>query len=415
MIKIAKYSFGVGDRFGHQARAQLRAMKSIKEAGVTVIPVWNKSFREHSLIGTKPGDTRAAAVAAVEAERWTDGYFLDADHINLNNVAGFLDSCDFFTLDVAEQIGKEVDGKEIESFVERQSALIGKHKLPGGLEIELDREAIVAVAKRYLAAIQAAGNLYRHIVAEKGSVPFVTEVSMDETVAPQTPNELLVILAGLAEEKVPLQTIAPKFTGEFHKGVDYIGDPQKFAAEFDADVSVVKYAIERFKLPESLKLSVHSGSDKFSIYPFIKASLRKYDAGVHVKTAGTSWLEEIIGLAAAGGAGLELAKRIYRFALPHFDALCAPYATVVSIERDKLPTADEVDGWSSADFVNALEHEQSNPKFHSEFRQFVHVSFKIAAELGSEYTDALKAHEETISKYVANNLFERHLKPLFID
>lgn len=415
MIELAKYSIGVGDRFGHQVSAQIQAVKAIRKQGVTVIPIWNKSFREHSLTGTKPLDTRNAADAGVAAERWTEDYFVDADHITMENVESFVSPCDFFTLDVAGAIGKPAAQDECEAFVARHSGLVGKLRLPGKqAELTIDQATLLSVAERYLMAIREAGNLYRHIAEVRKDAPFVTEVSMDETVSPQTPAELLIILAGLAEENILLQTVAPKFSGEFHKGIDYIGDPNVFALEFDADISVIRYAIEHFGLPRSLKLSVHSGSDKFSLYPHIAASLKRHDAGVHIKTAGTSWLEEIIGLAATGGEGLALVKKIYRLALPQYEVLCKPYSTVISIRHERLPSADEVDKWSSEKLVSALEHESSNKFFNSDFRQFIHISFKIAAELGTEYTDALKEHTAIIGEHVTHNILERHLKPIFL-
>ncbi len=127
-------------------------------------------------------------------------------------------------------------------------------------------EQVTAVANKYLAAVQKAGVIYRYIAERKGSTPFATEVSMDETDSPQTPAELLVILAALADEKIPLQTIAPKFTGRFNKGVDYVGDVAQFEKEFADDLAVIAHAVKQYHLPQNLKLSVHSGSDKFSIY-----------------------------------------------------------------------------------------------------------------------------------------------------
>ncbi|MFX9150233.1 tagaturonate epimerase family protein, partial [Acinetobacter baumannii] len=85
----------------------------------------------------------------------------------------------------------------------------------------------------------------------------------------------------LAAEGIPLQTIAPKFTGRFNKGVDYVGDVRQFEKEFNDDLAVIAFAVKAFGLPASLKLSVHSGSDKFSIYPAIRKALRRIDAGVH--------------------------------------------------------------------------------------------------------------------------------------
>ena len=156
---------------------------------------------------------------------------------------------------------------------------------------------------------------------------------------------MLLILAALADEGVPVQTIAPKFTGRFNKGVDYVGDLAQFEKEFRDDLAVIAFAVGKFGLPANLKLSVHSGSDKFSLYPIMRRAIRDTGAGLHLKTAGTTWLEEVIGLAEAGGDGLALAKEIYAKALAKKDELCAPYATVIDIDAAKLPTAETVNGW----------------------------------------------------------------------
>src|SRR5258708_21896200 len=161
---------------------------------------------------------------------------------------------------------------------------------------------------------------------------------MDETDSPQTPPELLIILAALADEKVHAQTIAPKFTGRFNKGVDYVGDLAQFEREFHDDLAVIAHAIARYGLPANLKLSVHSGSDKFSLYPIIRRTLPKFGAGLHIKTAGTTWLEELIGLAEAGGVWLAFAKEIYAGAIGHLDEFCAPDASVIALDQPKLPT-----------------------------------------------------------------------------
>ena len=131
---------------------------------------------------------------------------------------------------------------------------------------------IESIARKYLYAVQEAGKVYRHIEQTKGAGTFVPEVSMDETDQPQTPVELLFILAAIGAERIPVQTIAPKFTGRFNKGVDYVGDVTQFAREFNDDLAVIAFGIAEFGLPANLKLSVHSGSDKFSIYPAIRAA-----------------------------------------------------------------------------------------------------------------------------------------------
>lgn len=414
-MQLPKYSLGMGDRFAHQARAQLQACVLAAEAGVDIAPVWNKSNREHLIIGSEPAGTRAAADAAVQALDWTKPYFLDADHINLTTYERFVQPCDFFTIDVADNIGQKSDDEEIAKFVEGHPELIGSIAIPGVAEpFQIDRAFVERTAKQFLAAVQHAAEIYRTIAAAKGNEDFVAEISMDETDSPQTPPELLVILAAVADEKLPIQTIAPKFTGRFNKGVDYVGDVQQFAKEFRDDIATIAYAVERYGLPANLKLSVHSGSDKFSIYQAIRDALRDTCAGVHVKTAGTTWLEEVIGLAEAGGNALELACDIYAEAYAHADELCAPYATVIDIDRAKLPLPSEVEAWTSEQYVRALRHNDADPDYNPDFRQLLHVGFKVAAKMGARYTDALQANEAVIARNVTENLFERHIRPLFL-
>ena len=237
---------------------------------------------------------------------------------------------------------------------------------------------------------------------------------MDETDSPQTPPELLIILAPPAQENVPVQTIAPKFTGRFNKGVDYVGDADQFEKEFSDDLAVIAFAVKKYGLPANLKLSVHSGSDKFSIYGPIRRCLEKTGAGLHIKTAGTTWLEELIGLAEADGDGLALAKDVYAQAFEHKDALCEPYASVIDIDYAKLPAPEEVQGWTASQYVNALRHDPKHPEFNASVRQLLHVGYKIAAKMGDRYLNMLVECEESISRNVTDNLYERHLKPLFL-
>lgn len=378
-MKIGKYSFGIGDRFAHEGVNQLKALIAAERRfGVHFTPVWNKSNREHTIIGTEPASTRAEADAAVKALGYSDAYFCDADHINLTNVDRFIDACDFFTVDVADYIGKAG-----------------------------------SMSERYLPAVKEAGRIYRHIAERKGAENFVTEVSMDEVDVAQTPDEVKFILTELAKENVPLQTFAPKFTGRFNKGVDYVGDLAQFEKEFEEDLKVIAWAVKELGLPENLKLSIHSGSDKFSIYPIMGRLIRKYDAGIHIKTAGTTWLEEIIGLSLADPAALALAKKIYRIALTRMDELTVPYATVIDVDKSKLPDPDAVDGWDAQTFAKTLRHDESEPLYNPSFRQLVHVSFKVAAELKDEYIPALERSADVIGREIEANIGDRHIKLLF--
>ena len=414
-LELPRFSIGVGDRFAHQAKAQLQACIMAADAGVEVVPVWNKSNREHMIIGSEPSATRAAADAAVKELGWTKPYFLDADHINLKTVGRFLDPCDFFTLDVADLIGQPAEPADVDAFLAKHHELIGEVVIPHIDEpFKTDRAFVEGVANKFLAAVKHAGEIYRLLVENKGAGRFVPEVSMDETDYPQTPVELLIILAMIADEHIPIQTIAPKFTGRFNKGVDYVGDVPQFTKEFNEDIAAIAFAIKTYGLPKNLKLSVHSGSDKFSIYKSIHDATIKFGVGVHLKTAGTTWLEEVIGLAEAGGNGLVIAKEVYSEAYAHADELCAPYATVINIDPAALPTPEEVNGWTSDQFTGALRHVQSNPAYNQSLRQLIHVGFKVAAKMGRRYLDALEANEEVVAKNVTTNLFERHIKPVFL-
>jgi hypothetical protein len=415
MKTLGKYSFGIGDRFSHEGKAQLSAL--IEGAGkfpFEFVPVWNKSNREHQIIGTEPSDTRREADEAVKALGYGKSYFVDADHINMNNVDRFVDSSDFFTIDVADYIGKPADATSTAEFVKNNMKYSGTLRIPGIEEpFSVDRNLLEILAGKYLFAAQEAGRIYRHIADRKGADNFVTEVSMDEVDAPQTPIEIFFILSALAQEGIPAQTIAPKFTGRFNKGVEYVGDTAQFEKEFREDLLVIDFAVKEFGLPQGLKLSIHSGSDKFSIYPIMGRLIRQYDKGIHIKTAGTTWLEENIGLALADAKALELAKKIAISALGRMEELCIPYATVIDINPANLPTAEQIASWSGDQYARALRHNQQDPLYNPDFRQLVHVSYKIAAEMSSEFYADLERNADVVAQQVKENILDRHIARLF--
>lgn len=411
MKVLGKYSIGTGDRFGRQGEAQVQAFQKLAALGVQASIVWNKSNREHLIIGTGPEDQRKAADAAIAATGFSGGYCVDADHIGLKTVDRFIPHCDFFTIDVADFIGKPASPARIAAFVAAQGRLTKDSSLP----VPVSLDALERAAAKYLYAIDEAAAVYARIAEGRPDGNFHIEVSLDETDQPQSPAEMAVILAGLAWTGVPVQTIAPKFSGRFNKGVDYVGDVSAFLKEFEDDARVAMWASSALGLPHSLKLSVHSGSDKFSIYPGIGKIVKKLGCGLHLKTAGTTWLEELIGLAEAGSHGLEIAKKVYSGAYARYDELAAPYASVIDISMARLPPPENVMAWDSDAYVAALRHQQSDPRFNPDFRQLLHVGYKVAAELGPEYLDALESCKASIARNVSLNLFERHMKPLFLD
>ncbi len=414
MKSIGKYSIGMGDRFGHQGSYQLKAVMEAEKKGVEITPVWNKSNREHMIIGTEPADVRKEADMVTTNAGFKRQYFVDADHINIDTVDRFIECSDFFTIDVASYIGKQAGNDEIKAFVEGAVKYTGTISIPGLKDqFRISVRDVEDIAKKYLFAAIKAWEIYRKIEKVKGKGNFITEVSMDEVPVPQSPVELFFILKMLGEENIPVQTIAPKFSGRFNKGVDYVGDPGKFAEEFEADLLVIDYAVKEFGLPENLKISVHSGSDKFAIYPYIGDLIRKHNKGIHLKTAGTTWLEEVIGLAESGADALQFVKEVYAKALLKAEELCAPYADVIDINFSSLPSAAEVSSWSGARFASALRHIPGNPEYNPDMRQLIHVGYKLAAMKMDQFADLLVNNSGIVGQCVYDNIYSRHICRLF--
>ncbi len=414
-MNLEKFSFGMGDRFAQEGTAQLEAIQEINNLGIEVIPVWNKSNREHTIIGSSPHSVRQEAVDAVATCRYSGNFYTDADHINADTVDRFIDSHDFFTIDVAHFIGMAPGTDSTRSFIAQYSKYLGKIRIPGIEQpFEVTPSFLGSVANNYLLAVDEVRKIYDHLCAVKGATNFVAEISVDEAGNVQSPLELFFILALLKGKGVDAQTIAPKFSGLFAKGIDYIGNVDSFAREIDQDMAIIRYAADELGMPSNLKLSIHSGSDKFSIYPAIKAAVCKYDAGIHVKTAGTTWLEEVIGLAGSGTEGLNMAKEIYDQSFLRFGELSAPYASVLHIDRCRLPSTGEVKAWNGVRFSEALTHDSRCANYNPHMRQLMHVGYKVAAEMKDGFRSLLHKHSGIIGERVKHNLLERHLKPLFL-
>src|ERR1035437_2258110 len=153
MLTLEKFSLGVGDRFAHQAKAQLQACVMAAARGVTVIPVWNKSNRERGIVGSEPASVRAAAGEAVRQAGWKHAYHVDADHISLETVDRFIEASDFYTLDVAAAIGQPAEADRVEGFTGRHPELLGTVSIPGiGEPFPLDRAALARLLRQYPAA-----------------------------------------------------------------------------------------------------------------------------------------------------------------------------------------------------------------------------------------------------------------------
>ena len=414
MKQLSKYSFGLGDRFGMQGKAQLQALSLAKKKGLNFDAVWNKSYREHQITGTSPESVREEADEAVGSLNWKDPYFVDADHIHLGTVEDFIGSSDFFTIDVASYIGKKASDKALSDFYGKAKRYFGEfEKLDFPVEVkDLDR-FLEQIGMRYVYAVEKAGEIYRLIEQKKGEGNFVAEVSMDEVKDPQTPLEIFFILMLLSDAQVPLQSFAPKFSGRFNKGVDYEGDLGHFEKEFEQDLLVLRQAVSLFGLSENLKLSIHSGSDKFSIYPIMGRLLKKYDLGIHIKTAGTTWLEELTGLAEAGGQALDFVKALYAESLERIDELTKPYADVLDISVKALPAAEELGSWDAQKLVHTIEHNPGHKDYNKDVRQLLHVGYKIAAEQRELFDQLRKENIFMLERRVTENIYQKHILRLF--
>jgi hypothetical protein len=408
------FSLGIGDRFGQQGNPQLNAIIEAEKKGVAITPVWNKSNREHIFTGSRPEDVRAEADSAVRKAGFARSYFVDADHINIETAERFIESSDFFTIDVASSIGKRAPDERIISFTDSCSKYFHGVNIPGiKHRFSCSERQIHDIAEKYLQASLKAGEINRLISDKKKNDDFVIEVSMDEVSQPQTPLEIFFILKMLRDESIPVQTIAPKFSGRFNKGIDYAGSIHDFTSEFENDLMVVSHAIHEFGLHENLKISVHSGSDKFSIYPVMKSLLSKHGMGIHVKTAGTTWLEEVIGLSEAGGEALGFVKDIYFSSLENLNELCAPYSDVISIKHEQLPSADEVRHWNGQKFASCIRHNPQDSSYNPDMRQLMHIAYKLAARNSPSYLELIRINRDLISHGVFENLYERHICKLF--
>ena len=414
MKKLEKYSLGIGDRFGQQGNTQLKAIMEAEKKGILITPVWNKSNREHLFTGTKPEDVRREAETAARNSGFARDFFVDADHINLQTVERFISYSDFFTIDVASFIDKMAPEDRIGHFTGLCSKYFHGISIPGlRHKLSCSEKEVRCIAEKYLYACIQAGDIYRYIKRGRDDDDFVIEVSIDEVSQSQSPLEIFLILRMLNDENIPVQTIAPKFCGRFNKGIDYSGNTGEFALEFESDLLVVSHAAAEFGLPENLKISVHSGSDKFSVYPVMNSLLAKHNKGIHLKTAGTTWLEEVIGLAESGNEALELVRTIYIKAFGMIDELCAPYSDLLSIRSGSLPTADEVGRWNGRKFASSIRHEPGNRDYNPDMRQLMHIAYKLAAQDMTHYLELARSNIDTISRGVFDNLYNRHIQKIF--
>ncbi len=401
-------SAGFGDRLGRATPGHVRALRA---AGGTIAPVFaQQSMREMARTGRTPTDVLDDATWGVFAEGWTGGFGTDADHLKST---GDIDVClaagfTGFTFDPGEHVWSGADQAqpgELGAAVARlpwdlledsEPDLFGRYAGRtfdvGGGAVAFEREDVLRAAAKYGKAVAHVVKMYRHLAAAaKG--PFEVEVSVDETDSPTSHTEHYYVASELRRLGVAWIGLAPRYVGRFEKGVDYIGD----LGDFERDLEVHSN-ISRALGP--YKLSLHSGSDKFSIYPLIAAHSRGF---VHLKTAGTSYLE---ALRALGQLDPEFFRGIYAFCRDRYEVDKASYH--VSARVAAAPGADGV-------FAAALP--ALLDQFHA--REILHVTFgSVLTErlpdgrrrFYDRFMAVLDAHPEVYSACLVRH-FSRHLAP----
>lgn len=392
-------SAGTGDRLGLATPGHVRAMRKAK--GVSPIFA-QQSIRENARTGRIPQEVIDDAMWGVFQEGWREGYGADADHLKtpadaeVTAAAGYT----FFTLDPGDHVDDSAHTATHQELQEKYQALpwaalesspealrslyLGRAHDLDGLSVTFDEEGLLRAAGKYARAVAHAASMYRHLDAILNR-PWELEVSVDETATPTSHLEHLYIASELKRLGVRWVSLAPRYVGEFEKGVDYIGDLDVFRKDFSGHAAIAR-AVGPYKL------SIHSGSDKFSIYPITVAETRGV---VHLKTAGTSYLE---GLRAIARVEPGLFRTVYELAFLRYPEDRASYHVSAELSRAPQP--------------GSLQDNQL-PRVLDQFdaREMLHVTFGSAlARFGADIKRALAANEE--DHYAALEAhFDRHLAP----
>jgi hypothetical protein len=395
-------SAGMGDRIGIATPGHVRAMQNFQGK---IAPIFaQQSIREMKRTGRSPQQVMDDATWGVFEEGWRGGLGADADHLKSKEdidvclAAGFT----FYTFDPGQYVENNFQilslGKIEELFDSipagiqpDATGLLGKTFYVSGNPISFDEGSLRAAVLKYGKAVAHVAEMYNHLRQQAGDQHFEVEVSMDETEQPTSPVEHIYIASELRRLGVKWVSFAPRFVGIFEKGVDYIGN----VCTFKDNVAVHAAIAQQFG---PYKLSLHSGSDKFSIYSVFMEETRGL---AHLKTAGTSYLEALRTIAMLN---TDLIKEIYSFSLEHFEADRLSYHTSAQINR--APKAGDTRDW-----IGLIEQFDA--------REILHVTFgSVLTDKTHDgkrrfYNDIMATLQANREVYFDNleNHFKRHLQP----
>lgn len=398
-------STGFGDRLGLATPGHVRALRTV---GGGIAPIFaQQSIREMQRTGRTPQEVMDDATWGVFAEGWREGFGADADHlktfedVNACVAAGYT----FFTFDPGERVDDQAEGvdartlrgaldglpwEELEDSFENLKRRYPERLTAEGYEVTLGEEALARAAVKYGRAVAHVASMYRYLEEAMGGRPFEVEVSVDETETSTTHAQHAYVVGELSRLGVRFVSLAPRYVGRFEKGVDYIGDIGGFERDFAVHAALARAASSN----GPYKLSLHSGSDKPSIY---EPAVRQTRGLVHLKTAGTSYLEGLRTVAVLDPA---LFREIYTFARERYGEDRLSYHVSAS-----LRSAASLRGYADDELSELLE------RFDE--REILHVTFGSVlteARLRQRLYALLRAHPE----YYATNLeshFVKHLRP----
>ncbi len=395
-----KKSAGCGDRLGLATPGHIRAIRHSSMAPILA----QQSIRENSRTGRTPQEVMDDALWGIFQEGWRGGFGADADHLKTTDD---IDSCaaagfTFYTIDPGEQVDNEADRAsvdvlrakietlpwaDLETTWHDTQARLGRPVDLGDFKVTIDQEELLRAAAKYGRVVAHTVKMYRHLEQVAQGKPFELEMSVDETETVTTLAEHIYIAYELRRLGVKWVSLAPRYVGTFEKGVDYIGDPAEFEKSF-AQHLAVSQAFGPYKL------SLHSGSDKFSVYPI--ASRVAGDL-VHLKTAGTSYLE---ALRAIGKVDPALFREIAGFARERYPIDRASYH--VSAEVSKMPNPSSLADERLIDLLD---------DFHA--REILHVTFGSVLHhrrLREPFFSTLRSNEEVYFEMLERH-FGRHFAP----
>ncbi len=394
-------SAGMGDRIGLATPGHVRAARSVQGK---IAPIFaQQSIREMARTERTPQQVMDDATWGIFSEGWKEEFGADADHLK---TSADIDAClaagyTFYTIDPGAFVNNRAESASLGELRElsaslpgevraRASGLLGKSFTIENLSIDFDEHTLLKAAVKYGSALAHVADMYVHLVQVAGARPFEFEVSVDETDLPTSHAEHIYIASELDRLGVKWVSLAPRYVGSFEKGVDYIGDLAAFETDFAGHAAIARHL-------GPYKLSLHSGSDKFSIYPI---AARLSGGLVHLKTAGTSYLEALRTIAAVDPAFF---REIYEFAREHYNNDRASYHVSAKLERAPLPEA--VNNW---------------PGLLDQFdaREILHVTFgSVLTEktisgdwrFYKRFMDFLRANPETYASNLERH-FVRHLR-----